>query len=135
MRLLLAFHDGQCVGGLLLFCWGTNLVSKFAACTPDAVPLRVNAALYWRAICLGLEEGYQWLSWGTSSRSQEGLIEFKERWGAQTRPAQVHTLPLSGSVPSLERYYDANGLAQRLWRRLPLWATPLLGGPLNRWFC
>jgi FemAB-related protein (PEP-CTERM system-associated) len=135
VRLLLAFHAERCVGGLLLFCWGRNLVSKFAACLPEAVPLRAYAALYWQAICLGLAEGYRRLSWGTSSRDQTGLIEFKERWGAQSLPAQVYTLPIGGRVPSLERYYDANGLAQRLWRRLPVWATPWLGGPLNRWFC
>jgi FemAB-related protein (PEP-CTERM system-associated) len=135
VRLLLAFHGGQCVGGLLLFCWGRNLVSKFAACVPEAVPLRAYALLYWRAICLGLEEGYQKLNWGTSSRSQEGLIEFKERWGAQSGPVQVYALPLRGRAPALERYYDSEGLAQRLWRRLPLWTTPLLGQPLNRWFC
>ena len=135
VRLLLAFHEQRCVGGLLLFCWGRNLVSKFAACLPEAVPLRAYAALYWRAICLGLEEGYQQLSWGTSSRDQTGLIEFKERWGATSHPAAVYGLPIKGAVPSIERYYDSEGLARRLWRRLPLRMTPVLGGPLNRWFC
>ena len=135
VRLLLAFHEQRCVGGLLLFCWQTTLVSKFAACLPDAVPLRAYAALYWRAICLGLEEGYRRLSWGTSSRDQTGLIEFKERWGAQSHPAVVYALPVTRSVPSIERYYDSGGLARRLWRRLPLRITPVIGEPLNRWFC
>ena len=135
VRLLLAYHEERCVGGLLLFCWQTNMVSKFAACLPAAVPLRAYAALYWRAISLGLAEGYRSLSWGTSTRDQAGLIEFKERWGARSHPAVVYALPIRRAVPSIERYYDSEGLAQRIWRRLPVSITPIIGGPLNRWFC
>jgi hypothetical protein len=135
VRLLLAVHEERIVGGLILFCWQRGLVSKFAACLPAAVPLRAYAALYWHAICLGLEEGYQRLSWGSSSRDQTGLIEFKERWGATTHAASVYSLAVNGSVPDLERYYDSGGWTRRVWRALPVPATRWLGGPINRWFC
>ncbi len=135
VRLLLAEAESRCVGGLLLFCWGRNLVSKFAACLPEAVPLRAYSALYWRAIQLGLEQGYQRLSWGSSSRDQSGLIEFKERWGAQTRPAVFYSLPVRGRVPEIERYYSSEGLARQVWRRLPLSVTQWGGPALNQWFC
>jgi FemAB-related protein (PEP-CTERM system-associated) len=135
VRLLLAYVQQRCVGGLLLFCWGKNLVSKFAACLPEAVPLRAYVALYWRAIQLGLELGYRKLSWGTSSRNQTGLVEFKERWGARTRPAMLYHLPMRGKIPSLEKYYDSQGLTRQLWRKLPLKVTPSIGGLINRWFC
>lgn len=134
-RLLLAHAGSRCVGGLLLFCWGQNLIDKFALCLPEARPLRANAMLYWRAIQLGLELGYRKLNMGTSSRDQTGLIEFKERWGAQTRPAVFYDLPVRGRVPAIERYYSSAGLARRVWRQLPLWATRAGGGALNRWFC
>ncbi|MHC4594277.1 MAG: GNAT family N-acetyltransferase [Planctomycetota bacterium] len=135
VRLLLAHAGQRCIGGLLLFCWGRNLISKFAACLPEAVPLRVYAALYWRAIEIGLELDYERLSWGTSSRDQTGLIEFKERWGAQSRPAVLHSLPVQGNVPSIEKYYNSEGFARQLWKKLPICVTPFLGGQLNRWFC
>jgi hypothetical protein len=135
VRLLLAHVDQRCVGGLLLFCWGRNLVSKFAACLPEAVPLRAYVALYWRAIQFGLKAGYRKLSWGTSSRNQTGLIEFKERWGAHTAPAVLYDLPVRGRIPSIEKYYGSEGLSRWLWRRLPLSTTAVVGGPLNRWFC
>ncbi|MGH9938670.1 MAG: lipid II:glycine glycyltransferase FemX [Blastocatellia bacterium] len=134
-RLLLAEAGGRCVGGLLLFCWGRNLVSKFAACLPEAAPLRAYVALYWRAIQLGLRLGYRRLSWGTSSRGQKGLIEFKERWGARSRPAVIYSLPVKRGVPAIEKYYDTEGLTRRLWRALPLDATRAGGGIINRWFC
>jgi FemAB-related protein (PEP-CTERM system-associated) len=135
VRLLLAYGEERCLGGLLFFCWGKNLVSKFAASLPEAVPLRAYAALYWRAIQFGLESGFRKLSWGTSSRDQTGLIEFKERWGASSRPAVLYTLPVHGTAPPIERYYDSKGITRQAWRFQPLWTTQVLGGFLNRWFC
>ncbi len=135
VRLLLAFVGTRCVGGLLLFRWEKHLISKFAACLPDAVASRAYAALYWRAIQLGLELGCTSLNWGSSSRDQVGLLEFKERWGAQTRPAAFYALPIRRGIPPIERYYDSAGWTRRLWRQIPVGATRLGGGILNRWFC
>jgi len=134
-RLLLAEVDGAVVGGLLLFAHRRRLVSKFAAVLPEAVPLRAYAALYADAIRFGLESGHDWVSWGTSSRSQTGLLEFKKRWGSETRPAMLYGLAVRGSVPDIERYYDTGGLSRRIWRKLPLGVTSFGGGVLSRWFC
>ena len=135
VRLLVASIDRAPVGGLVLFAWQRNFVSKFAACVPEAVPARAFAALYGAAIEMGAREGARRLSWGSSARHQTGLIEFKERWGATTSPAILYSLAVRGKVPSLSAYYDENGLAQRAWRRLPLRLTVALGGLVNRWFC
>ena len=135
VKILLSYVDGQCVGGLVLFGWGGNLISKFAACLPHAVPLRAYAALYWRAIQLGIQLGYKRLSWGTSSRDQTGLIEFKERWGAVTRPGVLYSLPVGGRIPDISKYYDSTGIERRIWRKLPIPVTQLGGLVLSRWFC
>lgn len=135
VKILLSYLDGQCVGGLVLFGWGKNLVSKFAACLPHAVPLRAYAALYWRAIQIGIQLGYERLSWGTSSRDQTGLIEFKERWGAVTRPGVLYSLPVRGKIPDISKYYDSSGLERRVWRKLPIPLTQMGGAILSRWFC
>jgi predicted N-acyltransferase len=134
-RLFLAYAQGRCVGGLLLFCWGNVLVSKFATCLPEAVPLRAYSAIYAHAIQFGLERGYGRLSWGTSSPRQQGLLAFKEKWGAESFPAVLYTLSVRKPVPSIAKYYDSDGLVRRLWRKLPLPVTQELGPVLNRWFC
>ena len=106
-------------------------------CLPAASPspLRAYAALYWRAIQLGIQLGYERMSWGTSSRDQTGLVEFKERWGAITRPAVLYSLPVNGTIPDISKYYDSTGLERRAWRKLPLPLTQLGGRVLSRWFC
>jgi hypothetical protein len=135
VRLLLAALNGRTVGGLLLFTAGRNWVSKFAACEPESVSARTYAALYGAAIDLAVAEKADRLSWGSSAPRQRGLIEFKERWGAVTAPAVLYSQAIGGRVPSLEAYYDEDGLARRVWRRLPLGLTVSLGEVLNRWFC
>ena len=75
------------VGGLLLFCWQKNLVSKFAAALPEAVPLRA----YSPCTAAPSISASRWVrsasSWVPSRVEQQGLIEFKERWGA-ARPSR-----------------------------------------------
>jgi len=135
VRLLLAEVNGRAVGGLQLFCFGKNMVSKFAACLPEAVPLRVYNALYWEAIRLGLRLGNRRLSWGTATRQQRGLIEFKDHWGSRSFPAELYALPVRGRAPELEKYYEGYGAVRQMWRKLPLRFTSILGGLLNRWYC
>jgi hypothetical protein len=135
VRVLLAELEGRCVGGMLIFPLGSTWINKIAAVLPEAIPLRAFAAIYGFALDLAVKEGVRRFSFGTSSRGQAGLIDFKERWGALTRPAAVYQLAVRKQPPSLEKYYNENGLAQRAWRRLPVAATPRLGHLLNRWFC
>jgi FemAB-related protein (PEP-CTERM system-associated) len=134
-RLILAEVEGRCIGGLLMFAFGRNLTSKFAAVLPEGVPMRAYPALYWRAMEIGLQENYARLSWGTSSRDQAGLIEFKERWGATSNATAFYDLAINGSPPDIGKYYDSEGLSRQMWKRLPLAITPVLGRWLNRWFC
>lgn len=135
VRILLAELEGRCVGGMLLFCQGTTWINKIAAVLPEAIPLRAFAALYGYALDLAVKAGVRRLSFGTSSRQQQGLIDFKDRWGAVSAPAAIYQLAVRRRPPSLEKYYDEGGLAQRAWRRLPVALTPRLGHLLNRWFC
>ena len=52
-----------------------------------------------------------------------------------TRSVCVHDLGVRGSAPDLASYYDSGGLVRRVWRKLPLGLTPVLGHPLSSWFC
>ncbi len=134
-HLLLCEVEGVVVGGMLLFGWQSTLAMKFAVALPETLPLRPYAALYWAAIRLAAERGQREISWGSSTPEQTGLLEFKERWGGTSVPVHFHDLALRSSPPDIESYYDSEGLARRVWKRLPLPVTALLGGPLTRWFC
>ncbi len=133
-RLLVAELDGAVVGGLLMFCLENRWISKFAAVHESAVPLRAYAALYHDAIRLALRERVTRLSWGTSSHDQTGLIDFKERWGSTSSRPLFCRHTLRGEPTDVASYF-AESRARRMWRRLPLPLTRVLGPPLNRWYC
>lgn len=134
-HLLLAEAEGAVIGGMLLFGWHRTLAMKFAIVLPETQALRPYAALYWAAIQLAAARGHREISWGSSAPAQTGLLEFKERWGGASAPVHFHDLALRAAPPDIERYYDSEGFARRVWKRLPIPLTALLGGPLNRWFC
>lgn len=135
VRILTAEAGGRCVGGAFLFVYGKVLIAKITVVLPEAMPLHATGAFYWKTIQTAIEAGCSRLSFGSSARSRQGLLEYKEGWGATTAPAIFYSMPIRGKVPSIEKYYDSDGLAQRAWRKLPLGITPLIGHPLNRWFC
>jgi CelD/BcsL family acetyltransferase involved in cellulose biosynthesis len=135
VRLGLAYAGDELLGGLLLIRGHGVLVNKFTTCLPEAAPEKAYAALYWDALQHGVETGCRLFDFGTSSRAQEGLKRFKERWGGTSTEVHLYALPVKGSVPDVERYYDEEGLVRRLWRKMPLGLTPILGHRLNRWFC
>jgi serine/alanine adding enzyme len=134
-RTLIVEHEGRCVAGMLVFCYGQTLVAKIAAALPGTDSLKVYPAMYGRCVDICIEDGFELLSWGTSSHAQQNLVAFKERWDGKTRPLWVYHATSSGRAPSLEAYYDQDGLARRIWRRLPVGLTRIPGGILNRWFC
>ncbi|MEZ4423549.1 MAG: GNAT family N-acetyltransferase [Gemmatimonadota bacterium] len=134
VQLFLAEHEGRTVGGYLLFRLGSRAVNKIAAVLPSAMSLGVFPALYGHVLDWCVAEGIDWLSYGTSAPDDQGLVGFKERWGASTHTVLRCTVALEGTVTALEDYYDPDTLPKRMWRRLPRALTPPLGHLLNRWF-
>lgn len=131
----LAELNGDCVGGALLFCWGRRVISKFTLCLPEVEGFRVSAALYAETIRHACALGASSLSWGTSAPSQTGLIAFKERWAAVTRPVVIYGQAVRSPLPSIEHLYDSDTVVRRAWRHLPLSLTKIGGAMLNRWYC
>jgi hypothetical protein len=135
VRLFLAESNGSVLGGLLVFCFGRVWTNKLTVCLPQGLPLGANPALYGAALDVAIDAGATQFAMGSTAPHQTGLLDFKKRWGATTREAVLYTAAIRGTAPDLGRYFNENGLAQRAWRHLPVRATQMLGGPLNRWFC
>jgi FemAB-related protein (PEP-CTERM system-associated) len=90
-------------------------------------PLAPNMLLYWYALKLGCERGYQQFDFGRST-PHSATYKFKEQWG--TRPVQLYWQywlsngqPLQDISPGNPKY----GLAIKVWKCLPLSLTRLIG--------
>ncbi|MBV9179921.1 MAG: FemAB family PEP-CTERM system-associated protein [Acidobacteria bacterium] len=90
--------------------------------------LKPNMFLYWNILQYAAEQGYQQLDFGRSSRGS-GTFQFKLQWGAEANDLHwSYWLNQGASLPSTGD--NRMQLAGRLWRRLPLALTNVLGPKL-----
>ncbi|GHO43292.1 lipid II:glycine glycyltransferase FemX [Ktedonospora formicarum] len=89
MMVLLAEHGGQVIAGMVLLGSGKTLRYAYGASDERYLHLAPNNLLMWRAIEWGCEHGYEILDMGRTARDNEGLMEFKRRWGAELRPYHI----------------------------------------------
>ena len=107
---LLAERDGVPVAGTFFLIHGDTLYYKFNASRDlDARP---NDLLAWRGIQLGRRLGLRLLDFGLSSRTQPGLVRFKEKFATATRP--IIELRLSPDQPDHARTREVEHLLGRL---------------------
>jgi FemAB-related protein (PEP-CTERM system-associated) len=86
-----------------------------------------NMLMYWTALTLGCEKGFGVFDFGRST-SGEGTYRFKEQWGARPAPLYWYYWLREGTaLPELGPKNPRYQAAIRVWRRLPVRLTTLLG--------
>jgi hypothetical protein len=133
MRLLIAEQgvgaDRRVLAGSVFLMFGQTVHYAFNGRRPDALSLRPNDAIHWQAIHDACKAGYRYYDFGEVLDDNQGLTEFKSKWGSEEVMLYRYYFPAdepprAGSGHSL-------GLPQRLgtavWRRLPLRLIALLG--------
>lgn len=135
--LLLAKFDQKIIGGHLLFFSGENLISKYSAIKRDKEFRKVYAsyALFWESIKLGIEKNFTKFNLGITGHHNKGLIDFKSRFGSNTKETHFYYYPVSGNIPDFERYYNSYSLPKKVWKILPETLTSNLGQRVNEWIC
>lgn len=95
-------------------------------------PLQANYALYWEMIREACVRGCKRYHLGRST-ADSGAEDFKKKWNATS--SQLYWYfhrPNGGEMPQLNVDNPKYKLAIDVWRRLPLWATRIIGPPLAR---
>jgi CelD/BcsL family acetyltransferase involved in cellulose biosynthesis len=84
--IVLVYLERQPVAGALYLSWNRNLIYKFGASDPRYWELRPNNLVMWTAIEWACEQGYRTLDFGRTDLDNQGLRDFKSRWGAAELP-------------------------------------------------
>lgn len=95
-------------------------------------PLQANYALYWEMIREACVRGCSRYHLGRST-ADSGAEDFKKKWNATS--SQLYWYfhrPNGGEMPQLNVDNPKYRLAIDLWRKMPLWATRIIGPPLAR---
>ena len=126
-------HTKLLAGSIFLKLGGTMFYA-FNGRRLDALSLRPNDLLLWRAIHDAWDEGFRRIDLGEVVEGAEGLAAFKKKWG--TTPTRLHRYyypPLSASPRAPSSQGRGAALMKEAWRRVPLRATELLGGGIYRY--
>jgi CelD/BcsL family acetyltransferase involved in cellulose biosynthesis len=98
---VLARLRGRPIAGALFLAWNGNLIYKFGASDQRYWELRPNNLVIWTALEWACEAGYRRLDLGRTDFENQGLRDFKRRWGAVELPlvySYVASRP-PGSLP------------------------------------
>jgi FemAB-related protein (PEP-CTERM system-associated) len=132
LQLLLAEHEGKVIASMILFASGTTVQYAYGASDDQYLNLAPNNLLMWTAISWGCTHGYATLDMGRTSCDNEGLMEFKRRWGAVKEPLPYYYYPRMEGLATTSEHSWKFRLLTSCWRRLPLQIAGPLGGSLYK---
>jgi len=132
MQLLLAKYQEITIAGIVLIASGTTIRYAYGASQQDYLHLAPNNLLLWTAIKRGCEQGYQTFDLGRTACENQGLMEFKRRWGAIMEPLPYYYYPhMVGLATTSESSWKFR-LLTACWKRLPSPVARALGGYLYK---
>lgn len=131
--LLTVWHEDRMLAGVMTLYFEDQVLPYYAGALRDSFRYAVNDFMYWELMCSAARRGYRVFDFGRS-REGTGPYDFKRHWGFEpvSLPYQ-YVLLGDQDVPNLSPSNPRFRLATRLWKRLPLPITKLLGPPLTRY--
>ena len=132
MQLLLAEYQGTVIGSMILLASGTTIRYAYGASDEHYLNLAPNNLLMWTAIQLGCTQGYQTLDMGRTACDNQGLMEFKRRWGTIKEPLPYYYYPQMAGLASTSENSWKFRLLTSCWKKLPLAVAGPLGGYLYK---
>ncbi len=126
-RIITVYLEEKPLASGLIVRFRETLEIPWASSIRDYNHLCPNNLLYWTALQYAQEIGCTRFDFGRSTPG-EGTFKFKEQWGA--KPVQLnwqYLLQEGASLPDLNNKNPKYELAIKLWQKLPLSVTKILG--------
>ena len=124
--IVLAKQGDRSAAGAIFVHKGNKAVFKFGASDERLTHLRPNNLIFWEAIKLLVEQGFEELHFGRTSLGNEGLRRFKLSWGATEQLISYFRFD-TGSNECIVIRDRASGFHNNIFARLPLTLNRLMG--------
>ena len=122
---------GDPAAGITVWKGPRSWIYGFGASDPEYLEHRPNHVLIWSAIQDAIAAGCAF-DLGRVAPEQEGLLEFKRRWGGQALPLAYDYWPEPGGLNVAARDRGSMATAASVWSRLPA-SVARLGAGLYRY--
>jgi FemAB-related protein (PEP-CTERM system-associated) len=125
--------DGQPVASVLSFLFRDEVLPYYGGGTSAARSVAGNDFMYWEVMERARQQGCRLFDYGRSKLGT-GAFDFKKNWGFEPEPLfYEYYLVNAREVPNLSPANPKYSLMIRLWQKLPLSVTRLLGPWLARY--
>ncbi len=131
-RICTVYRDAQALASGFLVGFRDRLEIPWVSSLRAYNHLYTNMLLYWTALSFACEQHYRVFDFGRSTIGG-GTYRFKQQWGA--KPFQLYWhywLKQGRSLPELNPDNPRYAMAIRVWKRLPLRLTTLIGPAIVR---
>ena len=126
-RIISITLDGRTIASGILTWFRETLEVPWASSIRDYREMCPNNLLYWEAIKFAIRNKSSRFDFGRST-PDEGTYRFKKQWGALPYPLYWQYLLKDGEqLPQLNTKNTKYELAIKVWQRLPLAVTNILG--------
>jgi FemAB-related protein (PEP-CTERM system-associated) len=125
-------HEEKIIAAGIVSWFRDTVEVPSASSIRDYKAMCPNHMLYWETIRFAIDQGFRQFDFGRSTPG-EGTFNFKKQWGALPVPLHwQYLLDEPGHLPELNADNPKYQLAIRVWQRLPVSLTKLLGPRIVR---
>ena len=131
-RLFGVRKDKNVIAAVFCLYFRDQVLPYYAGALPEFYKDAPNNFMYWSLIAQSCEEGYRIFDFGRSKKGT-GSFQFKSAWSMEvTELPYRYYLVRAKEVPHMSPVDRRFQLPVRLWKRMPLGLTKILGPPLIR---
>lgn len=133
--LLVRQENGEYIAGVLSFFFRDRVLPYYAGSLIQYRGLAPNDFMYWKLLEYSLERGYKVFDFGRSKKDT-GSFSFKTHWGFEPKPLSYQYIlhgikELPDISPSNPRYQARI----KMWRKMPLGLTRVIGPMVSKYLC
>lgn len=122
-KVLMAEHKGEYIAGIMWFAFKDTIIYMYNVSEQEYLHLCPNHLLLWEAIQWACRSGYRLFDFGRTSPDNQGLWNFKRRWGTNEVPITHYYWPHIAGPASTEESSIKFQILTSFWRRLPVILT------------
>jgi len=125
-------QEGRTIGAVMNFYFRDEVLPYYGGGTLEARDVAGNDFMYWDLMRRATERGLKLFDYGRSKR-ETGSYKFKIHWGFEPEPLfYEYYLVKAKEVPQINPLNPRYVRLVNLWKRMPLWASRLIGPPIAR---
>lgn len=122
VKLYLAYYNNICIAGIIVFYFNKIATYAYSASINkrEFLKLQPTNLLLWTAIKDAHLNHYKLFNFGITHISNQGLLNFKKRWGTITKKIPYYYIINQNKIPIIDRESKKVKIVSDIFRKLPM---------------